>query len=323
MHVQVAVVGAGIAGLSAARLLQRGGVSVRVFDKGRGPGGRTSTRRADNGDFDHGAQYLTARSEAFHAVTRQWCEAGVVVPWAARLIGTQAASAEDRQRFVPQPAMNSLARYLADGLPLSPASQIAQIRRDAPGWTLSTCHGEVCTAQALILAIPAPQVPSLVNDLSADIAAALDRVAFAPCWAVMADARDPHQHPPFDGAFLSEGPLAWVSWQSARPGRRSAGWVLHASPQWSEACVNAEADQVGPVLTEAFTQRFHIALAPGAVAHRWRFARVTRPAGKQPCLIDSGSGLILAGDWCMGERIEDAYLSGVAAGEAARLALQQ
>ena len=40
-----AIIGAGIAGLACAQKLKQAGRSVKLFDKGRGPGGRMSTRR--------------------------------------------------------------------------------------------------------------------------------------------------------------------------------------------------------------------------------------------------------------------------------------
>ena len=40
----VAVIGAGVSGLLAARTLTDHGLAVTVFDKGRGPGGRMAAR---------------------------------------------------------------------------------------------------------------------------------------------------------------------------------------------------------------------------------------------------------------------------------------
>ena len=42
----VVVIGAGMSGIACARALQAEGVTVRLIDKGRGVGGRMSTRRA-------------------------------------------------------------------------------------------------------------------------------------------------------------------------------------------------------------------------------------------------------------------------------------
>ena len=63
---KIAVVGAGLSGLVVAEKLQSVG-TVEVFDKSRGAGGRMSTRYAGDYEFDHGAQYFTARSDAFRA----------------------------------------------------------------------------------------------------------------------------------------------------------------------------------------------------------------------------------------------------------------
>ena len=52
----VAIVGAGLSGLSCAHALQAQGVKVTVFDKSRGVSGRMSTRRGDGWQADHGAR---------------------------------------------------------------------------------------------------------------------------------------------------------------------------------------------------------------------------------------------------------------------------
>lgn len=44
----IAVIGAGLAGLSCAQALLQAGHAVHVFDKSRGPSGRMSTRRAED-----------------------------------------------------------------------------------------------------------------------------------------------------------------------------------------------------------------------------------------------------------------------------------
>ena len=42
---RTAVIGAGMAGMACAEVLVQAGWAVDLFDKGRGPGGRMSTRR--------------------------------------------------------------------------------------------------------------------------------------------------------------------------------------------------------------------------------------------------------------------------------------
>ena len=83
---RVAVIGAGLAGLICAERLIRQGWPVTVFDKGRGPGGRMATRRADDLRFDHGAQYFTARDQRFRDRVDAWVHDGVVALWNGRIV---------------------------------------------------------------------------------------------------------------------------------------------------------------------------------------------------------------------------------------------
>ena len=63
MH--IAIIGAGLSGLTCARRLQDQGHCVTVYEKSHAVSGRMSTRQTDLGGFDHGAQYFTASSAAF------------------------------------------------------------------------------------------------------------------------------------------------------------------------------------------------------------------------------------------------------------------
>lgn len=81
----VAIIGAGMAGISAARVLDEAGIAVELFDKSRGTGGRMTSKRTDHGEFDIGTQYFTARHHAFRAEVESWYEQGWVARWQPRL----------------------------------------------------------------------------------------------------------------------------------------------------------------------------------------------------------------------------------------------
>lgn len=82
---KVGVIGAGMAGLACAQALTGAGFGVVVIDKGRGAGGRMSSRRLATSlgevSFDHGAQYFTARTPEFVAQVRRWASDGTVAVW--------------------------------------------------------------------------------------------------------------------------------------------------------------------------------------------------------------------------------------------------
>ena len=121
---RVAVVGAGISGLTAASRLARGGCAVTVYETGRGPGGRTSTRRAGpdgaGWQFDHGAQYFSAKDPAFRAIVEDWHADGLVAEWTGTFGALDAATGtyvpeetQTKERWVGTPSMNAVAKGLA------------------------------------------------------------------------------------------------------------------------------------------------------------------------------------------------------------------
>ena len=77
-HFEIAIVGAGISGLMAATYLAEKGKNSVLFDKGRGPGGRMSTRRFSEFRLDHGAQFFTVRDPRFEKYVQNWTLALVV-----------------------------------------------------------------------------------------------------------------------------------------------------------------------------------------------------------------------------------------------------
>jgi renalase len=62
---EIAVIGAGVAGLTCARKLHQAGRRVVVIDKSRGLGGRLATRRLAGTHADHGVCDLQPKGAVF------------------------------------------------------------------------------------------------------------------------------------------------------------------------------------------------------------------------------------------------------------------
>ena len=274
---RVAVIGAGLAGLSAARTLRDQDHDVRVFDKGRGVGGRTSTRRSSSFAFDHGAQYFTAHDERFGRLVASWQEAGIVAPWPARITVLEngaCRSGTPRTRYVGVPGMNAIARHLAAGLDIALGIRITGLSHDANGWRLVENNGPVSGVfDVVIAALPAAQTAELLAGLS-NLAESAQRCPIAPCWAVMLGFDRPLATT-YDGAFVHDSPISWIARNNSKPGRGPAeSWVLHAGPAWSSAYLDDSPEAVASTLTGEFEQLIGLgALRPiHTDAHRWRHA---------------------------------------------------
>src|SRR5450830_1428398 len=122
MTVPIAIIGTGIAGLSAARALRDAGHAVQLFDKSRGSGGRMSSKRSDAGALDMGAQYFTARDRRFVNEVQRWQSNGWAEQWKPQLYnfksGQLTPSPDEQIRWVGTPRMSAITRALLDDLPV-------------------------------------------------------------------------------------------------------------------------------------------------------------------------------------------------------------
>ncbi len=313
---RIAVLGAGLAGLTAAGNLHARGLAVTIFDKGRGVGGRMSRRRRDPFAFDHGAQYFTARDPAFRRQVETWARDGIVARWNARFAridGDRVSPHPDVERFVGTPGMNALARHLAAGLRVDSNRHITRVSRDAGTWTLHDADGPVGRFDALVSSLPAGQAATLLGDLS-PVAATAAACPMHPCWAVLLGFDQPLATS-FDAAHVRPGPLAWIARNNSKPGRDAAeSWVLHATPAWSAEHFEDPPERVIAALTEAFGQLPGVQPPPPRFrdAMRWKFALAPEPLACG-ALWDPDRSLALCGDWCATARIEGAWQSGLAA----------
>ncbi|REJ97320.1 MAG: FAD-dependent oxidoreductase [Planctomycetota bacterium] len=320
---RIAIVGAGVSGLVAAGRLQAGAGKVSIFDKGRGVGGRISTRRTEQGSqFDHGAQYFTVRDARFRRVVKDMQADGVVAPWGGRIAklerGTITPSSENHERFVGVPTMSAVGKWLARDLPIQLGTRIAVADRLAAAWRLTDTGGQPCgDFDWLLVAMPAPQAAELLGESAPAIADACRQVKMDGCWAAMIDFPEPLPLE-FDGAFVHDSPLAWVARNSSKPGRPSQreSWVLHAGPEWSEAHLAEPAESVADAMLAEFYRVAEVATQQPShlAAHRWRFAQAGKPLD-EGCLLDAELRVAVCGDWCAGSRVEGAVLSGLAAAE--------
>jgi predicted NAD/FAD-dependent oxidoreductase len=310
----IAVVGAGIAGVSCAAALYKAGVRTSVFDKSSGPAGRMSTRRGNDWQCDHGAPYFTARHPDFQAEVARWQNAGVAGLWMPRIqmLGEPPPHDPDRalEHFVGIPRMTAPAHFLSKDQALTPNTTIKEIRRQTDGWHL--CSAEQgwldATFDSVLVAVPAPQAVPLLQLHAPALAAVAGGTGMRGCWALMLRFTSALELP-FDAALVNQSPIRWVSRDSSKPGRGGPEtWVLHAGADWSEAHLERERDWVAATLLAAAGQ-LGFPLPQASTVHRWRYANTKRPLNRG-CVWESVSGLGLCGDWLNDGTVQGAWLSG-------------
>lgn len=332
MEGPVAVIGAGIAGLTAARELTAAGHEVTVFERASVPGGRIATRFVNSVElprigtvdlaFDHGAQYFTVRDPRFANAVDTWLRDRIVAQWNGRLVAFDAEGWEEveegTERHVALPSMSALGAYLANGLDLRCHSRVSALDyvRDTPlAWRLRGEAGDSLGAfHRVVVAVPPTAAISLLTN-APELAEQAATVEMKPCWTALAAFEEPVTSR-FDAAFVSGSPLGWIARNSSKAKRdyRTDTWVLQATKEWSAAHADDRADAVGPFLLEAFAHLIRAGLPRPffLAAYRWRDA-VADPPLSVGALDDAERRICVCGDWCVGSRVEDGFVSGLTA----------
>lgn len=324
---RAAVIGSGLAGAAAARALQAAGASPVLFDKGRGPGGRMSSRRSQtpHGEarFDHGAQFVTASSAEFAALLDAAVRDGHAAEWTGRLVSIDrygnVEPLPDRRRYVGTPAMNTLVRAALGAFEPAFGRRAARLRGKPGAHTVVfEDGGEDGPFERVALTLPPEQLVEFLARSEGDYSAVIAEARAAeltPCWTVTA-LTDPDFDPGFDGATVYGGGIRWISCEDKKPGRERLGAVvIQASPDWSAGLLEDDPETVARQLCEEAFVRFGMPQPVWSSAHRWRYALVASPAGSA-CAIDALGTVGAGGDWRLGRRAEHAWLSGDALGKA-------
>lgn len=308
---RIAIIGAGLTGLHLSRRLSAN-ARVQVFEKSRGFGGRMSTRRSEDFQFDHGAQYFTARGQAFQAFLKPFQDAGTVAQWQPRLA---LLGAEDTQapvwnapRYVAQPGMNALAKEMADGQDVHRATRIASVQEAGTRWRLiSETRSDCGLFDWVLFTAPAEQSALLMPE-NFQHAETLHTAQMLGCYSLMIGL-DRAIDTGWDAAVVKGGAVAWMAMNQTKPGRSVAPSLLvQSSNTWANAHLEDPQREVEAQLCQEVSAHLgrDVQAMPYRSLHRWRYASVALPT-RAPYLLDQDNRLAAAGDWCGAGKVEAAF----------------
>lgn len=313
---KIAIIGAGLAGLTLAHRL-RPHADITVFEKSRGVGGRMATRYAEEFEFDHGAQFFTARSTAFQDFLQPLREAGAVACWHARFAELERARLlasrqwdDEYPHYVGAPRMNSVGAYLAADVRVRKETTITGLVDTAGGWRLESGEdSDPGCFDWVVFTMPPAQAVQIAAQAPALCELALPRKMLA-CYALMLGFESRFD-PGWDAARVLDADISWISVNSSKPGRgRASTLLVHSTNAWADANLEADPDRVvrhllaetSAVAGPAVDAAKHVAL------HRWRFANIGTHDGPAS-FCDAAARLAACGDWFVRGRVEAAFRS--------------
>ena len=311
----VAVIGAGLAGCTVAHHLSEI-ASVKLFEKSKSLGGRIATRVSCDHQFDHGAQFFTARSSDFKDFLTPLVDAGCVARWDARFAEFDGAQlirqtewGGSPSHWVGTPTMSGFVERLSNGLDCVFDVEVARVEKEKDRWILFDAQGNLLgDYDWIILTAPAPQTHNLLpNEISFKTQVGL--IKMLGCYSLMLGYRHA-VNLPFDAALVKNANISWISVNSSKPNRKNFSILVHSTNRWAEQNMNTDLAEVQEKLFE-FTSEilgFNVKSADYIETKRWRFANSIRQTD-QPFFLDRSNQVASCGDWCIRGRIEAAFLS--------------
>ena len=333
----IAVIGAGMAGLSCAQQLRQAGYSVAVVEKSRGAGGRVATRRVQGTRADHGARYLEPQGEVVQGLIDVLVDRQILKLWTDTVWEFRHGefSSTPNSCYVAPAGMNAVGKYLAQDLEIWFGRRVQAISTtDNQMWHLSL---EVTDdnlelpqeliAKAVVVAIPAIQALMFLNSeigLQSDFIDKLRSVNYDPCITVMAGYPAAKQqdlsnlNPQWQTVSFRDDPdLAWVGLDSSkRLDSQQPVFVVHSSADFADC--HLESTDL-PTVGQALLDRTSEHLIPWLKepewlqVHRWRYAFCRNPLPISYLPAAGTLPLVCAGDLCGEGQIEAALRSGLAA----------
>lgn len=317
----VAIVGAGLSGLTCAKALKDLGYQVVILEKSRGVGGRVATRRLQETWADHGLPYLSAQGSFTEKLLSN------LHPFQINQLSSSGDIHHTEVGYVSPTGINTIAKELAVDLEIRRSCRVVQLTlTKSQTWQLDLDDGNASaqvTAKSLVLAIPAPQAFILIeaSNLNPSFLADLASVEFAPCLAVMAgyEERSLFEAIQWQGVRFNAHPdLAWVSLEHRKNNSNSPVVVIHSTPSFAQTYLDApNLDAAGQHLLARVAEVLfpQINSLSWFQVHRWRYA-IPQQFLSVPCLVTNDPlPLICCGDWCGGQTVEHALDSGQVAAD--------
>ncbi|MFM9264464.1 NAD(P)/FAD-dependent oxidoreductase [Tychonema sp. BBK16] len=333
----VAVIGAGMAGLICANQLRLAGYSVVVVEKSRGVGGRVATRRVNGTRADHGARYLEHQGDAVQGLIDVLLDRDILKLWTDTVCEFRQGELFSSPNccYVAPAGMNAVGKYLAEGLEIWSGRRVQAISAsESQLWRLSLEvtddnleRPQELFAKAIVVAIPAPQALMFLTaeiGFLPDFIEKLRSVEYDPCITVMAG-YSAEREQDLSGlnswwktiSFPDDSELAWIGFDSSkRLESAQPVFVVHSSASFAESYFEAtDLSGVGQHLLDRTSENLipWLKQPEWFQVHRWRYAFCRNPLPVS-CLPAAGTlPLVCAGDLCGEGQIEAALRSGLAA----------
>ena len=306
------ILGSGMAGSTIANLLSKK-YSVHVFDKARGPGGRSSNKRFKNNlSFDHGVQYISPKSKLFTKYIGKLHKNKILKSWDGNHLDFTFEKKPFSIKYIGKRANNDLVKYNLKNIKLSFASSIEKVNFKKYFWEITLKDKSKHQFKSLIITCPFPQLKKLAKNYLDKKILKL-KVEMQPNITVMVALKN-QKNLPISSIKFNDDILAWAANENSKKRFKSniSLWTLQATLKWSKKTINKY--KINKSIMSQLIERFVnlTGLEKNKIIfkkiHGWKYSYNYE---KTPYLSiwNEKINLGICGDWFSGPKVENAWLS--------------
>jgi predicted NAD/FAD-dependent oxidoreductase len=306
------ILGSGVAGSTIANLLSKK-YSVQVFDKARGPGGRSSSKRLKkNLSFDHGVQYISPKSKEFLNFSNSLLKKGKFKTWNGNHLDFTFEKKSSSIKYIGKKGNNALIKHQLKGIKKKFNSQIIKIKYKKYFWEITFKDKSKHHFKSLVLTCPFPQLKKLAKNYLEKKILNLN-VKMEPNITVMVAFKN-QKDLPISSIKFNDNILSWAANENSKKRFKSnfSLWTLQATLKWSKKTINNYRDS-NSVINQLISRFIKLSgFDKNKIVHKkihgWKYSYNFK---KTPFLSNWNKRyqLGVCGDWFGGPKVENAWLS--------------
>jgi renalase len=163
---KISIIGSGFSSAVLSKNLKE--KNVLIFDKSRGPGGRSSTRRVEHvGVFDHGLQFICPKKKEFKLFLKQHLTS-FVKEWDGEFILFEENKKIEKKKYIGKSGNNDFVKKLISSN-VHYQKELLSIEKKDKKWLLEFKDNSKQECEKLILTIPLEQCKKIILPLNLDL----------------------------------------------------------------------------------------------------------------------------------------------------------
>jgi hypothetical protein len=308
------VIGSGISGATIANLLSKKH-SVDLFDKARGPGGRSSFKRLDKKKgFDHGTQYISPKTPMFKKFIKELIIKKVLKNWKGKHLFLHGEKKEKKNhvKVIGSKGNNDISKYLLRNINCYFQNELKKIDYKKDKWILTFADGKKRIYEKIILTCPFPQLSKLAKKFIQS-SFIKKKIKMDANITVMIIIKKTNKD--ISSYFFNDKILGWAAKENSKNRFKSNQdlWTLQSTYDWANKRINKNRENIelnSKILIDQFFKLTGIKKTKilFSLNHGWKFSSNSKVLNIKS-YWNSSLGLGVCADWFVGPRLESGWIS--------------